>query len=219
MTETTFADVRMSFLECRAPYKRPIFGNWDKSSRIIGSVFDAFRDWNVSLENVSARQNPANLGELQFLFQLMQGKFVFSFGLGTATLYVWNPNWLEADLVTKVWTAGIDAIQADAKVEVERTDLTLGLHLAPRGRTVAEVTSRFIPPAIDAEGKTGLQGCGFVLYRADGSWQVDRSTIYPDALYVKLLRTVVPETPLDEVATLIRKEQADLLALLRLRIE
>jgi hypothetical protein len=75
--DKTLAQVPLSFLEYRATFETPIFRVWEQTRHeLVESVFAAFRAWQIGLEQVAGKQNPANLSELQMTFNLVGGRVV-----------------------------------------------------------------------------------------------------------------------------------------------
>src|SRR2546425_12318944 len=112
MSGKTHADIPLSFFEYRAVYREPIFDFHKLYGEVSQAVFRAFREWNVSLENVSHKQNPLNFSEVSTTFSLFGGRLAFNVGLGASGLLVTNPSWSEADLISKIANAGVEAVQS-----------------------------------------------------------------------------------------------------------
>jgi hypothetical protein len=94
----------VAFLEFQALYTAPNFDFSTRGSTVMSAVFEAFRPWNVALTNISAKQNPANVGDVAILFSLQNGRFTFSVGIGASTLLVTNPDWSQEQTgIAPVW--------------------------------------------------------------------------------------------------------------------
>jgi hypothetical protein len=218
--DKTFAQVPLSFLDYRAFFESPIFGAWEeRHHEVVAAVFDAFRPWGIGLEHVGGKQNPANLSELQMTFNLLGGRVVFSVGLEYSSVFVTNPNWGEADLIIRVAKAGTQAVLEAAKPAINRQQITPAMHLKPEGRRVSSITSRFVNADIPAVEPSAIEGYGFSIYRGNGSYVVDKSALYPDALFVRIMRTFGPDKPLEDLAKDIGQEEAGILELLNLRLD
>lgn len=219
MTEKALAEVPLSFFEYRVSFKEPIFEAWERRHEIVRATYAAFRQWNIGLENVTGKQDPANAGEIQMTFGLLSGRMIFSVGLGYASLFVTKPNWEEADLITRVARAGMESLRESSKAQVERQQVTLAMHLKPEGLPVRDITAQFVRLDYPAVRKNQIRAFGFSFYHDEGSWVVDSSMQYPNAMFVRVNRTFAPEMPFEEIASALRKEEDDLLDLLQLRLE
>src|SRR6516164_10841599 len=93
------AQLLVAFLEFQALYTSPNFDFSIWGSKVMSAVFEAFRPWNVALTNISAKQNPANVGDLAILFSLQNGRLTFSVGIGGSTLVVTNPDWSQEQVI------------------------------------------------------------------------------------------------------------------------
>jgi hypothetical protein len=219
MAQTADAQAVLTFLEYQALFREPIFEAWGQPNALMRAVFRAFRPWNINLTSISAKQSPANAGEVGIVFNLLNGKFVFSVGVGAANLLVTNPSWADSELITQVLRAGVEAVRESAKAEVDRHVLSLSMHLRPRQKQIREITSQFVKISKPRVADAKIKALGFSLYTDDGSWIVDSSVIYNDALFVKLSQAFAPSVSFEEMATSLRQEQSDLLAILQLRLD
>lgn len=208
--------VRVASLDCRAIYKDPIIQRWNRAGEITQSVFRALREWNVSLEQVSETAFAANLSQIETTFQLLQGRFIFRVGIGSAGLTVWNPEWPEIDLIGRVSAAGLEAVRLSGPVEFDRYELTLDLHVAPAGRTISEVTQSFVPPALTNWIGDDFEAFGFVVHKSESLWHVDSSAAFADSLFLRVFHRFAPGTPIGEMAKTLRSEEGKLLDVLGL---
>jgi len=144
MPEKTKAEVLLAFFEYRVFYREPLFEVWGHHGTLVHALFRAFREWDIGLENITAKENPANANEIQVNFNLLNWKAAFSLGIGSAGLVVNNPNWSEVDLIVKIGRAGLRALLETSKAQIERQTVTLSMHLKPQGRSVVDVTSKFL---------------------------------------------------------------------------
>ncbi len=219
MPEKIHADVPLSFFEYRAIHQEPIFDLQGFSSEVLRSVFGAFRSFNVSLENVSYKQNPLNFGEVGTTFVLFGGKLAFTVGLGSTVMAVHNPNWSELGLITSVAKAGMAAVLSGGSVRLERQRATLGIHLKPASGSMKDLVSTLAQPTVTDFIGSDVRGYGISVYREDSVWVVDASVSYPDALFVRIDRILAPNVPFEEIASKLMNDELRLLELLRLEVE
>lgn len=219
MPEKSHAEVPFAFLEYRATFKDPIFEAWDKHGAIVRAAYNAFRGWNINLENISGKQQPANAGEIQVTFNLLNGRVLFNVGLGFASIFVTNPSWEEAELITKLARSGMEAVRDSAKAEIEKQLITLAMHLKPEGRSIRELTSQFVRTDVLGVMGNKVRAYGFSVYQENSLWVVDASALYPDALFARITRTFGPAIPFEEIAAGLRKDEDNLLELLELRVD
>ncbi len=219
MPDKVPAKVPLAFLESRFVFRDPLFAQWTANGEIVSAVYRAFQEWKINLENVSWKQNAANYGEIQVTFNLLNWKILFNVGLGAVTVSVNNPDWSEAAFISRIAKAGIDAVQASAKAAVEKQLITLSMHLQPQGRSVREITSKFV--RLGGEGEKGekVRAYGFSVYREDSYWVVDSSALYSEALFLKIFRTFGGTVPFEQMAGTLNKEENDVLELLELRLD
>ena len=218
--ETDHADVLQSFLDYKVFYKEPIFEAWHSQlGNLTLALFRTFREWNVGLENISANQNPTDASELRINVDLLNKKAIFSVGLGAASLSVIDPNWSEAAVIIRIAEAGLSAVKTTAAPEFEKQQLTLVMHLRPSRLTLRDIGSGFLNLQEEALVGDDIRAYGVAAYREDGHWVIDPSTVYPDALFVRLQRSYDVDVSLASAAEMLRDEEGRLLAAVRLRID
>jgi len=219
MSGTTHADIPLSFLEHRAVYSEPMLQVQRLYSDVSQAVFQAFRDWNVALENVSYKQTPVNLAEVSVAFALLGGRLGFTVGLASASLLVKDPSWSEADLVTSIAKAGIGAVVQSGAVTVAQQRSTIAMHVKPVSGQIKEFVAGLIRPSEPALTAEDVRAYGFSMYRQDSSWVVDTSASYPDALFVRIERVSGPNVSFEQIASTLRQDESTLLGLLRLDVD
>ncbi|MGH9855018.1 MAG: hypothetical protein ACREBD_34745, partial [Blastocatellia bacterium] len=106
------AEVAFSFLEYLADYREPVFEAWERPGAIALSIFRAFRKWDVSLDNISGNQSPANASEIQLNTVLLNKRLNFSVRVGATSLLITNPSWEEKESIIEIARAGIEAVKA-----------------------------------------------------------------------------------------------------------
>lgn len=219
MAERTPAEVPLSFFEYRAFYREPLFEIWGQHGGLVHAVYQAFREWNVSLENVTGKENPANASEMQVNFNLLNWKVVFSVGIGSAALFVTNPDWSEAELIAKIARAGLEAVVRSSKVEIEKQLVTLSMHLRPKGKSVREITSKYVHTDVGKLIPDRIRGFGFSVYGEESSWVIDLSASHADALFVRITRSFAGSIPLEDIAVELDKDEGKLMDMLQLSFD
>src|SRR6266571_1528309 len=109
MAERTPAEIRLSLVEYRAIFEEPIFLPFERPTLIADALYRFFRQWYVSLENISWKTLPANANEVQLTCDLFNKRMTFTVMLGVVSLLVTNPNWSEVELVAGIARAGMSA--------------------------------------------------------------------------------------------------------------
>ena len=219
MSEMTHAAIPQSFFEYRAAYRDPVFPVPKLYSEVTEAVLSAFRPWNVTLENVAYRQNPANLGEVSVTFSLLAGRITFTVGLGSMSVIVSNPTWSESDLITNVLRAGLSGIVGAASLAVGEQRATLAMHVKPAEGSIKELVTALAKPTQGALMGGDVRGYGFSVYRQQSSWVVDTSALHRDALFVRIEHVVGPEVSLEEIAARLRADEIALLNLMNLQVD
>jgi len=219
MRELEKAQPLVAFLEIQAPYSTPNFDFSTQSSKVMSAVFEAFRPWNIALTNISAKQNPANVGDVAILFSLQNGRLTFSVGIGASTLVVTNPDWSQEQMIAQVAGAGLAAVQSSSAVTFRQYVISLLMHVKPERRLLSEITADFLTVPSAKISSAKIRGRGFSIYADDFSWVVDSSAIYDAALFLRIVRGFQTTATFAEMAAALRADQNELLSTLRLRLD
>lgn len=203
----------------RLLYRDPIFDLEKLDDKAVSAAYAAFRPWNVSLENITFKDNPANLGEEATNFNLLGGRIIFSINAGGCGLLVANPSWSDVDWISKIAAAGIEAILRSTGAEAERQFGSLTMHLTPATGTIQENTSHFL--RIDTNRLPGgpIQSFGFSVYRDDFTWVVDKSAFFPNSLFLRMERFFSPDSSFEQIAGRLHEDEEIVFDLLGLKVD
>jgi hypothetical protein len=219
MDQTETAKSLLAFVEWQAVYQSPNFELSVRGPAITSAVFNAFKPWNITLANISAKQSPTNAGEVGIVFSLLNSKVVFNVGLGAATLVVTNPDWSEEQLVTQIAAAGLQAVQSSAGVAIRHYVISLSMHIKPERRTVREISATFLNVKSPRISSPAIKARGFSVYAEDFSWIVDSSALQEGALFLKMVRSFDPSIAFSAMALALRADQGELLGTLNLTVD
>ncbi len=219
MQQTEKAQPLLAFLEFRVVYGGPNFELSTRGPAIMSAVFEAFRPWNITLANISAKQNPANAEEVGIVFGLQNSRLTFNVGIGAATLFVTNPDWSQEQCVSQIAMAGLQAVRTSTGVTFRQYLISLLMHVKPERRTLREVSADFLSLKSPKISSPTIKARGFSVYADDFSWVVDSSAMYEGALFLKIVRTFDPNVPFPEMAGTLRADQSELLGILQLTVD
>jgi hypothetical protein len=217
MADTVVGEIRAASLEYRAPYETPLIGEWRDNGRIAQAVFEAFREWNITLEQISDTPFGLNFSQYGVSFQV-QGRFNFRIGLGGASLSVWNPNWGEAAEIKRIALAGTEALKATGKISYSKYEVVLDIHVTPSGRSVSELTRKFVPTSLKESSNKQFIASGFTFQDSEKYWYVDASTLYPDSIFLRTFRTFPPSSDLDGMMSSLYKDELGLLGVIGITV-
>jgi hypothetical protein len=219
MADKIKAEVRLAFLAYRMHLREPVFDLDKMDSVATAAVFEAFRPWNVTLENITFNNNPTNISEEATNFNVLGGRITFSITPGGCTFGVNNPNWSEADLIVRVGTAGLMALLKSTGGKPEKQVGTISMHLTPQSSSINQITGRFVKVDLTKFVGGPPQGFGFSVYRDDLTWVVDRSMSFQNSLFVRLDRSFRGDEPLERMAQQLNEDEAGLLELIGLEVD
>ena len=132
MADKIAAQAQLPFFAYRLLFKDPIF-DLDKLDSVASkAAFSAFRPWNVTLENVSIKDEASNMAEEATNFSLLGGKINFSITPGGCNIAVGNPTWSDVALITEITTAGTQAVLKATGAGVDKQFGSIAMHLTLR---------------------------------------------------------------------------------------
>lgn len=217
MSPTTYAEIPQSFLEYKVSYQEALLPPQALSSQITPVVFRALREW-VALENVSYKQDPANLGEVTVTFSLLGGRVALTIALGFASLLVRDPNWSQAQLIAGIARTGMAALFSSGEIVAGPQRATIAMHVKPASGRTKELVADLIRPREGALTTEDVSGYGLSVYRQNSSWVVDTSALYSEALFIRIERSFGAEVQFEEISSTLRKDEIELMNLLQLDI-
>jgi hypothetical protein len=219
MSEKTHAGIPLSFFEYRATYQEPFFAFHKLYQDVCQTVFRSLRPWNISLEAVSLKLNPVNFGEVQASFTLFGGRLAFNVGLGASVLVVKDPNWSEAELITNIAKAGMNAVISSTGVTVEKQKASIAMHVKPDLGSAKDFVLGFARVGASELLGSSFKAYGISVYKDDTTWVVDASASYTDALFIRIDHVSGAEANFEKIASKLRDDESKILDLLRLEVD
>jgi len=218
MGDRIATQVQLPVLAYRLVFRDPIFNLEELDDSAVSAAFAAFRPWNVSLENIKVKEDPANFSEEATEFTLLGGRITFSITPGGCAIAMANPNWSEADLIIQIGNAGIAAVLKATGAVPDKQVATITMHLTPQTGTIAEITSKFVKLDLGKITGAPAQSFGFSVYREDLLWVVDRSGAFPNSLFFRMDRWFRGDMSLEQVAHQLNADEITLLEMLGLEV-
>ena len=173
--------------------------------------------FGIDLEKVSGSENPRNLKEAQVTFAVAKPAVLITIGLGGVTILANNADWSEAPaLIALVQTVLSNVLRA-TEAKLESHQAVVGFHIKPGPKPFGDVMKRFVDVgAISAEKPTMI---GVGLYGPEYSLILDNSINVPGGLFVKITRVFPSATGFEEMASILWKDEENLLRTLGFRME
>jgi hypothetical protein len=210
------ADIPVGFFEYRTTFKEPLF--WHEGRQIVvKEMYKVLLPWGVDLEKITWNANPRNMREVQFTFAVPKPSVLVSVGVGGVTIIASSADWSQAPALAELFQAVVDGAKRIGGTELESHQTVLGFHLKPGPRSFSDVLSQFVDAK--ALGHTDASMLGIGLYGTDHSLIIDTSTAVPGGVFVKITRVFQAATRFEEMASILWKEEEDLLHRLGFRTQ
>lgn len=215
------AQVQQPMFAYRLFYREPIFDLDELDSEIVQAAFNAFRPWNISLENVKVKEDAANLAEEATTLTLFGGRITFSVTPGGCAIAVANPSWAEVDLIVNVCTAGVAAVLEASEASLDKQVASIAMHLSPQpgANSLTDLTSKFVKIDLSKLGGAPPKSFGFSVYRDDLLWVVDRSVSFDNSLFVRMDRWFNGGESLAQIARQLDSDERTVLDLLGIEVD
>lgn len=213
------ADIQQGFFEYRANFKELITSFWHgaRQGEIITALHKALSPWNVGLENISWNQGAKNLGEVQLTFGVPSLLAAIQVGVGAVTMNVLSPDWSRAPQFISLLQTGVDALKTTIEQEFQSQQATLGFHLKPGTKPFRDLLSQFVNARM--LGSEDAVMFGVSVYYGDFLFVIDRSAVFPDGVFIKLVRIFPAATRSEEMAGTIYKDEETVLHRLGLKLQ
>jgi hypothetical protein len=213
------ADIQQAFLEYRANFKEPITSLWygRRQGEIITALHKALSPWGVGLENIVWNQTPKNLGEVQLTFGVPSFVASIQVGIGGLTMNALNPDWSRAPQFISLFQTGVDAVTATVGQELRSQQTTLGFHVKPGTRPFREILGQVVNARMLGSEDAAMFGVS--VYFSDFLFVIDKSVMFPEGVFIRLIRTFSAAARFEEMAAIIHKDEETVLLRLGLKLQ
>jgi hypothetical protein len=217
--ELIIPEIERAFFEYRADFKEPIAIFWTggRQGEIISAMQKALAAWRVGLENITWNQAPKTAGEIQLTFAIPSLVASIQVGIGGVTMTALNPDWSRAAELVAVADSGLAALRACTQQNLQSQVATLGLHVKPGKKPFKEIMAQFVnAQALDGADATAY---GVSVYWNDFFFAIDNSAVVAGGVFIKLVRTFVPEKGFADIATTLHIDEETVLRRLGLKLK
>ena len=216
MSDTTPVKFAYSFVEYRGVFAEPIFAAFGKRDwALVRAIYLALQKWGLTLDQIVLRQNVSTVSDIQISFNLPRLGVAVQLSMGNITLTMANPDWSRAAELVEVSTAAIEGAKNGAESGLQSQQLSLAMHLTPKGKTPKEISSRYVSVhEVPTDLLGQVKGLGFSVYGDNSALVVDPSSLYADALFVRITRTHGGQVTMAEMAKFLENDEKQAFALL-----
>jgi hypothetical protein len=212
------ADIPVGFFEYRTTFKEPIFSSWYEGKQtVVKNMYKVLLPWGVDLEKISWNAAPKNVKDVQFTFAVPKPPVLVNVGIGGLAIIANNADWSQAPALAALFQCVVDGMRRIGSTELESHQTVLGFHLKPGPKPFRDVLSQFVDARALGHADASMLGVG--LYGADHSLIIDNSVSVPGGVFVKITRVFDPATGFEEMASILWKEEEDLLHRLGFRTQ
>jgi hypothetical protein len=217
--DINIADIQQSLFEYRTGFKDPIMDIWygGRHGELISAVQKALSPWGVGLENIVWSQSPKNLGEVQVTFGVPSMIASIQVGIGGVTMNALNPDWSRVSQFISLFQTGVNAVTAAVGQDLQAQQTTLGFHIKPGAKPFREILGGFVNA--QGLGSDDAAMFGVSVYYSDFIFVIDKSVMFPEGVFVRLIRTFSAAARFEEMAARIYKDEETVLHRLGLKLQ
>jgi len=203
------ADVPVGFFEFHAEFKEPIFAAWFGKDAPTQGMYKLLTPWGLDLSKVTFNTNPKNLQEIHASFATTGPPVVVNLGLGGVAFVVQDANWSQAPRLLPMLEAVLNHLKTTIPTEISSQKTILGFHVKPGPKPFHEIMQQFVNGK--AFGTEDIATYGVAAYGPTYTILMDNSLAVPGGLFVKITRVFPVDMPVNEIASILWKDEEGLL--------
>jgi hypothetical protein len=211
MPDKTQAEISYSLLEYTSEFKRPILEGITVPAKLISGVLDALQPLGYGLDGVELNTQVRKLDEYSIVFSrttpARQPTRNLTLGLGKVHIVAENLDWTEAEQFISVHRAALTAIRELGGAEFQSQHLVVGMHIQIKERPRKDVTAPLVSPIAHQLVEGDADFPGVILVREKTVVVIDASLAFANGIFVRIARRHPPQTPLEEVAAVLRNDE------------
>jgi hypothetical protein len=211
------AEIPTAFFEYRADFLHPIFSAWYGRGDLVTALHGALLPWQIGLEDVTWNATPKNLREAQVTINIRTLSVIINVGLGGVTMVANDPDWSKAEALISLFQAVLDSLKTVGKTQFGMQSAVLAFHVRPAATPFREVMKRFVNTKALGKEDATMYGVGF--YSPEYTVIFDNSGVVPDGVFVRITRVFPPATRFDQIASILHKDETEVLARLGFRLQ
>ena len=169
------------------------------------------------MENISWNQAAKNLGEAQLTFGVPSLLAAIQVGVAGLTMNVLNADWSRAPQFVSLLQTGVDTLKATIGQDLQSQQTTLGFHVRPGTKPFREILSQFVNAKLLGSEDAAMFGVS--VYYRDFLFVIDRSAVFSDGVFIKLIRVFPAATRSEEMAGTIHKDEETVLHRLGFKLQ
>lgn len=218
------AEIPFGLVEYTAVFKRPNISAWGVPGATLETILRALEPWGFRLEGVELKTPPEKVNDYTMVFKRTPPGLTFTLGMGKLVVLADNPDWSQAETLLQAMSAGLNAVIAsgsvksqffpDSKLEIQSQQIGMGIHVQLKAKPRQEVTAQLVNQAVFNLMDGAVKFQGISLQREKTSILIDASVVYANALFVRFYREHPPEATLQDIATVLRRDEEQVLHVL-----
>jgi hypothetical protein len=205
--------IPIAVVEVTVEYERPSIKLLVDRAKVVDSLFEAFRPWNIRVDDVDVitTGKPSEQG---VKFKMPAKRTSFFFGAALCELVRDNADWQSAEEVIAIFNAGWNTLVQIGGVNAGSFKTAIAMHLQLKAARSIDLLMPFAPSPL-----LGLEAQPLKATAAVAKWEnrritVDGSAQLANGLFVKLEREFPATETLEAIAYQLKADEDQLFELL-----
>ncbi len=209
-------DTHLSFFEAEIEFVQPNLKIWLDRIAIVQAVYDAFRAWNITVDDVEVIQT-GKPSEQGVRFKLPEKKSSFYFGASACRFNRDSTNWQTAAETIQILDAALRAFLATANVELKTFKTAVALHVQPRTKPFIEILRPIIPrPLSDLENESS-KSMAVILKWSNRRVTIDGSAQIANGIFIRYERDFLGNVSYEDIAKQLYADETQIFGMLDIR--
>jgi hypothetical protein len=203
-------EIPYALLDYTALFKKSVVGKLGVPAIAIGSILDALEPSGFTSDGIEIKTRSEKLSEYAIVFRRARPEIPaisFTLGLNKVSVSIENPDWASAESLIVTMEAGLQAAFGITGAETRSQQISLGMHIQIKSKPRKDVTASLLSPTAYELMDGEVEIPGIILLRNKASIIIDGSLAYANGLFIRIIREHPPETSLENLAAMLRRDE------------
>jgi hypothetical protein len=205
--------IPIAIVEIVIEYVRPNMKLLVDRAKVVDQLFEAFGPWNVKIDDVEVLTD-GKPSEQGVKFKLPAKRTSFLFGAASCKLTRDDADWESAEETIRILDAGWQTVATLGDVEAGSYKTAIAMHLQPKILPSIEILKPFLASPLVGLSSSPIKAVAAVVKWDKRRITVDGSNQVANGVFIRFERQFEGSVSYDQIATQLRADEDELLALL-----
>lgn len=208
-----FVEIPIAYFELVIEYERPYIKNLLDRSRIVESLFDALRPWDVGVDDIEviSEGKPSEQG---IKFKIPRKQISFFFGSASCKLTKDGAGWDTAEETIQILDLAVSTLERASNIVLGSRKTTIALHLQPKSLPFIDILKPLISPRLAALENKPVKAMASIVKWDNRRITVDGSNQIANGIFLRFEREFNSTTGYQEIAKMLKADEGALFSML-----